>query len=131
MLHNCIVSVVFTDISLRCLRCYGVIGLGVAGPVAGYCFVADFPAVAEYYYEQINQSKNCDTFRGLRRLEKGVGGKKGWSRKYKENYSLYQKFIQDGRNLYNSPHVIVPLKTTEVEQINNSTRMISFLSLTK
>ena len=48
-------------------------------------------------------------------------------------YSLYQKFMQNERNFYNSPHVIVPLKTTEVEKINNfslmlylSSRMLSF-----
>lgn len=90
MLHNCIVSVTSTDIALRCLRWprdwpYGVIGLVVGGPVQDSCFVADFPAVAEYYYEKINQRKNCDILRGLRLPEKGVGGKKGWFRKYKEN----------------------------------------------
>ena len=29
-------------------------------------------------------------------------------------YSLFQKFIQNEQNVCNNPHVILPLKTTEV-----------------
>ena len=33
--------------------------------------------------------------------------------------SLYQKFIQNERNIYNSLQIIVPFKITEIEKINN------------